>query len=716
MPRPGQDHGHTPAMLSSKPRSSDGCWTCRLRRKKCDEERPACAACLSLEIECLYSDAKPEWMDGADLQRDRAEAVKKLIKRKAAWRRERRHLQGLESGLGELEMTDGLDGLHVSTAAAATAPRQPAASSSPPPNGHGHGHDHAQAPQPPPPPRPDSSQYAAPSPPSPGGPASSMSGFSPPCHLDSSQGTSPESTAAEATTHRHTVMFGNEHERDIALSMTYCDSVFPFLFPFYRPQMLLGGRSWLLIVLGSNRTLFHSALSLASYFFTSMLHGGENVCCRAVSHDEMYRQQNLTVKELMLDVNDINQNGVKGRLKEATRVLAAIMQVLCFEVAIGNTGGSSWALHLEGAIALLDQVFKLNAETLNNIVCWNSILRRLDEREGSHPQIFFPSAIGQQTVERPMTMMNSNQSCLSFFAAVLLYFDIVSSTALEAAPRLHCYHVGLLHGKRDILDMNPDLKEMLEANVSEHSGLDTPLLDLSQVMGAANWALTAVGDVAALDAWKKQQRASGSLSVTELVLRGAKIEWPLRQRIASLDSILCGGGECQSIVSQPHQPQRPLPIYVTARARVGDFERGPRTIGGVDGSLSTSWVTRIWAQAALSYLHVVVNGWQPASPALRESVGLTLTLLRTRLPSPDCLRTFAWPLAVTGCLASPEEEEPLRQLVRDVGPLDIFGSVKQAWMVMEGVWARRAEVENGEGGEWDIARCFGVGNQKVFLV
>ena len=30
-------------------RSRLGCWTCRLRRKKCDERRPACANCDSLE-------------------------------------------------------------------------------------------------------------------------------------------------------------------------------------------------------------------------------------------------------------------------------------------------------------------------------------------------------------------------------------------------------------------------------------------------------------------------------------------------------------------------------------------------------------------------------------------------------------------------------------------------------------------------------------------
>jgi len=46
-------------------RSKTGCYTCRLRRKKCDEHRvgDACQACMRLRIECLGFGAKrPDWM------------------------------------------------------------------------------------------------------------------------------------------------------------------------------------------------------------------------------------------------------------------------------------------------------------------------------------------------------------------------------------------------------------------------------------------------------------------------------------------------------------------------------------------------------------------------------------------------------------------------------------------------------------------------------
>ncbi|KAJ7476180.1 fungal-specific transcription factor domain-containing protein [Mycena latifolia] len=45
--------------------SNGGCWTCRLRRKKCDEKREggSCHTCIRLTIDCLgWGPKRPEWM------------------------------------------------------------------------------------------------------------------------------------------------------------------------------------------------------------------------------------------------------------------------------------------------------------------------------------------------------------------------------------------------------------------------------------------------------------------------------------------------------------------------------------------------------------------------------------------------------------------------------------------------------------------------------
>ncbi|KAJ5759052.1 hypothetical protein N7520_006208 [Penicillium odoratum] len=59
-------------------RSRSGCFTCRLRRKKCDEAHPTCSACANLNLKCEYK--RPMWWASADLRRQHKERVKNNIK------------------------------------------------------------------------------------------------------------------------------------------------------------------------------------------------------------------------------------------------------------------------------------------------------------------------------------------------------------------------------------------------------------------------------------------------------------------------------------------------------------------------------------------------------------------------------------------------------------------------------------------------------------
>ncbi|KAF4123453.1 hypothetical protein GMORB2_6154 [Geosmithia morbida] len=61
-------------------RSRTGCYTCRLRRKKCDEGDPVCSACKNLGLSCEYK--RPMWWGNADTRRQRKEDIKNIIKQK----------------------------------------------------------------------------------------------------------------------------------------------------------------------------------------------------------------------------------------------------------------------------------------------------------------------------------------------------------------------------------------------------------------------------------------------------------------------------------------------------------------------------------------------------------------------------------------------------------------------------------------------------------
>ena len=55
----------TSTALQTPPRSKAGCWTCRIRRKRCDEQQDdsgACQACVRLDIDCLgWGTRRPDW-------------------------------------------------------------------------------------------------------------------------------------------------------------------------------------------------------------------------------------------------------------------------------------------------------------------------------------------------------------------------------------------------------------------------------------------------------------------------------------------------------------------------------------------------------------------------------------------------------------------------------------------------------------------------------
>ena len=55
-----------------------GCFTCRLRRKKCDEGHPACRACTNLCVKCEYK--RPIWWGNPEQRRLQKERIKNKIK------------------------------------------------------------------------------------------------------------------------------------------------------------------------------------------------------------------------------------------------------------------------------------------------------------------------------------------------------------------------------------------------------------------------------------------------------------------------------------------------------------------------------------------------------------------------------------------------------------------------------------------------------------
>jgi hypothetical protein len=70
-------------------RSRNGCWTCKLRRKKCDERSPLCIRCESLNVTCYGFGERPEWMDSGVREKAELSSIKSVIAENLQYKRSR---------------------------------------------------------------------------------------------------------------------------------------------------------------------------------------------------------------------------------------------------------------------------------------------------------------------------------------------------------------------------------------------------------------------------------------------------------------------------------------------------------------------------------------------------------------------------------------------------------------------------------------------------
>ncbi|KAI0097907.1 fungal-specific transcription factor domain-containing protein [Nemania sp. FL0031] len=646
-------------------RSSQGCWTCRLRRKKCDETRPVCVSCDGLQIDCHYSDTKPEWMDGGAREKQKADELKVMVKQRASERRERKWGQlptitdfspsaqeqaqeQQQQQREEEQVQDSQSSDHPMSDAGGPTPLSDTGSGSPSET-----------------------------------PASTVPSETPPSQTqteDPSNTPSPPPSSSSSSQVRPAVdsFPENRSEVEVNFTMIYLDYVVPFLFPFYRPCLLESSRGWMLVLLMKNRALFHTALSLANWLYAVLLDStdGSHGACKRANWAELQAHQEIAIQALQEDVKALNERGLANAFRECVACIQSITQLLEFEVAMANAA-ASWQAHLDAAVALFDQLITHHAAATDRdgraTTPWESILDRI-----SAPFCRIP-------LQRGRFILTSDQSAYQFYTAHLLYIDIIAATTRGEAPRLQKYHPELL--------------------TPQGQGDAQPRIRLGEYIGCHSWAMLEIASIASLAAWKRAQQSSGSLSMVELVQRTCAIEGRLQQHLSSLPNISASASSASNIYDpSAHHPVTP---YSGFHEMAADY--AARATPAVDLH------TRIWAQAAVTYLHVIASGLQPTLPEVRASVGATIELFRA-LPSPLALRTLIWPFAVTGCLAVGGEQEAFfTGLVDRLGAMHVFGPVQEALSLMQLVWQHKG------GGcidpqMWDIATCFSLLGHPSLLV
>lgn len=444
-------------MTNSK-KNNVGCWTCRLRRKRCDLVQPVCGICSALEIRCYSDPDKPEWMDNDVKRRQMAEQLKAEVKKRASRRRSKRLIQRVVRDLGDEEEGE--------------TPKQALNISSP------------------------STQQT-------NGRAPNETQAQRSITLDCVNETRPASESVAGFTHislEHLDVPDSHrlsNELELSFIMVFLDYTFPVLFPLYTPTIFEGGRGWLLVLPMKIRALYHTVISLTSYFFTEVPISSGSIYerCTNVALGEQSKQLDLAVKMVQRDLDTINQN-VHSNILESVHLLESIVQLLIYDGVVATT--ENWRMHLGAATILFEQIvsFPGSISSLYNLMSQLSPLPTTSENWNG--------------------FWTADQAAFRFFSAILLVADIISSTALEKSPKLQKYHHDLLTN-----DLGPGKSP----------------LQLEDFIGCQNWVLRLISEIAVLDTWKKDMKRHRSLNMTQLVERGSLIEQELQNGCSQLDHV-----------------------------------------------------------------------------------------------------------------------------------------------------------------------------------
>ncbi|KAI8944396.1 fungal-specific transcription factor domain-containing protein [Xylaria longipes] len=424
-------------------RSSNGCWTCRLRRKKCDEQHPVCDGCGAFNLTCYYGQEKPDWMDGGVRQEEMAELLRRKVKERGH-RRFGNHSRAVT--------------INARTAQPQILPPLPAFDAR------------------------DTS-------------SATNGGWMEPSPQALDVISLPRANCKFASTDaRHNLAF--DQLDDSVLIMFYIEHVFPFLFPFYQPPLLQGGRAWVLKMMMTSPVVRQATLCQSSYFFSlsrSATNGGplwETVLTQTKEAFEILRQA----------LQVISGSNITEHLHGAVRVMASIMQVQRLEIAVLSL--DNWQSHLKAALALFRQL--------------------LDSAPAIEPLRFRSSfeavmySLGPPSLSSALydQLPSAEQAAFRFSSTLLIFDDIIASTVLQEQPKLYEYHHCLLG---DIHNTGP-------------------LIDLEAVVGCQNWALVQIGEIAVLDVWKQRCKSSGTLDMIELVRRATAIKNSLETHLARLQT------------------------------------------------------------------------------------------------------------------------------------------------------------------------------------
>ncbi|PVH82236.1 hypothetical protein DL98DRAFT_653303 [Cadophora sp. DSE1049] len=309
-------------------RSTNGCWTCRLRKKKCDETPSACLRCEAASLECRYG-AKPCWIESPELGKRELERIKGLVAVTAS-RKRAEHRARVRSKTKSAPLAVKSPSLLQEFGSEYESHLQAAVNK-----------EHRTV-----------WEYQAPNASQPDGSGLQDNADSPP-RLELSS-------------------WIKDHEAN--LIMHYLDHVFYIQFRFYVPSVAAGGRGWVLSLITKTKPLYHAALSLAAFHQQSLMLQENGEWDESWDDDrlglgELEKQHNLTLQEMQrfIQAHSVRSDRM-AVLDHNVQILACVVQLISFELFKG--GASNWSVHLKAGCDLVlmihEQILKHDCGPLHH--------------------------------------------------------------------------------------------------------------------------------------------------------------------------------------------------------------------------------------------------------------------------------------------------------------------------------------------------------------
>ncbi|KAM3504755.1 hypothetical protein MY10362_003364 [Beauveria mimosiformis] len=460
-------------------RSKSGCWTCRLRRKKCSEDGMPCSNCRSRGVVCHGYGPRPAWKDRGQREQQEVERLQLRRRSQTRWHSQPSQHSEQASEQPSSNLQENAASFCLSPALVFASPADMALQPSPPQSTEeqeGELYELAIL---------DQQQPSLPTPNTPfelsdfwvdgmEGLLSSTTPalFEPAVTTLNGQVERPQrdgagdkcatqavmQTLASASIQIHTLQ-----EREIELMMQFLGQDFSRLHPCYQSWSITD-RAWLMWLLQRSPTFFYAALSTSAYykFLKTPPHDGKRT-----EHFREYDGFRNKAMELYCELLEVNGGGGGHQSLDWTAKETVICSV---------------------QLAMLESLSENFDGTIAYISSASDALAKLSEGRGCIVELSPIKSASTPSVS------GMERRAVDFFTCILIWVHI-----------LHCWSCQSL-----------PTAASLYRRILSSTTLDETFL---QVAGFDCWVLVLLMDAVEVSIWKGDQDAQNRLSVRELVMK-----------------------------------------------------------------------------------------------------------------------------------------------------------------------------------------------------